>query len=1626
MPWEAERFKPKREPKPRAQTGRVLPGRRGVSFPAKKAPKFELAPTPREERVKRERVEQERQRWVAEDYNPLEPKHRKRLARDLTPKRRSDLTKRAAPRRGPDEIKGDVRVAGFAMPSTLLSRAARDAQDMATGLPGGVYAIGKSAALDVRDNPALAAGILPGIALAKARDKPVAPRTTRIGKGIAKQYAEDYRHPIRHLREHPGFVGMDVAAAFSGGAGAASRIGAARSAVRQSGKLSSALTRPAHEGGSLLNRPLPEPRTHYFEGQPIQGRYSQNPGAAAIQKWGDKRTRARAKQTGAKLSTISGRKAARLLDEERRIKTAAEQAPALRVAARARKHKPLEQIAVDAVAVGLPIDEHVRALRGLAAQTKGKARKRLSRRAELLEQSRRYLDESGGKPQIADDFPDLQDTVGMARAALDRTERDLERAGLLSSGGAATRRNAPGRVLLGAEFTPKSLAELEGPQFNLIGKRVRSSDGMRGAIVDVVGDEAKVRLWRKGNAVVSIPLDELYAASGRFREGRLVGGGRAVNVEKPIDAEKARARASQLQEKVDAVEQRVARDLMERNPDKYPSRGYAIQPSGPKKETRRVHEGDKGSFRHYRRRSQDPTVQGDVVEQTNFGHARRGKSGRELALEDAQKMLSERARAEGAHPLYRAYAAASDELADLKTRLDIEQDVSAGFLTDKSRLRLLYERYARHPKVVDTDEVRLLIPAYRNASIEERAGLAAKYHEQASRGKDRLWRELLDDEPERGKVAFMAGGSGAGKSSTGLDPNLYDGVLDTTFSSAERAIPRIEEALETGRDVDVHYVYRDPAEAFAQGVLSEGRLGKDGRVVSIDEHARMHVGAREAIDAIQAKYGDNKRVNIYAYVNRAGKDAEPVKVDSLPRLDYDEVRNAVAKAYEQEAGRLTEAQRKAASPDGRGIAADRRGGGAADRGGSEQALPLLQEELDDFPLFGTETVGAGSVPFTGGEFYLPEFRRSKPPKAGMLGWRGGIPRKPGTLTNSYTGALRRAGSNTPEPLRALAENLVEKQRYLDAERHRQRILPMGHKARPADTRTVKYAPVRTAPPTRKSADMMRRAMQETDFGALTPDDASRLDSLLAQFRESLFPEREYATVPPGTEVPGIAWVDSRLIANQRKIIGSLGPLDTVQDAAKGLILYAKPGYVTPNVLGNAGMNVIQQGFLAPANWRRAVKMGDELGYQVDALMGHGFAAALGSGTKSPITKGVTAAADFWSKFVDIPFRRAAWSHEARRQGFKGKAAQQALIEDPRYAGKLAEITQRARDAIVDYERMGAVERDVIRRILFVYPWVKGSTYYAVQFFRDHPVQAAVFAAIAQEGNRRSTEELGPMPAWARGSFKVFEKDGKPYVVNPAAISPFSTPASVLATARGGFGQVERSENIGEMTAPVFQAGVEAAFGRDLFTGRELEGGYGERFAKQLGKGLPQATLYRRLTEEPKEGAAYPYGRLSAIGQFVLGSSSPRPVNVQTLNEQAAGGIDPERRIRRENIAERQAVMTALRQKAPALLRENPGLEKRIGQAYSRKLSVDLMRREVEQEIKEPGLEREREKLRRETALLRSWGVLSPKKAAEIMGTARNGSIDDVKGWRDALREEGFETEYLALLREARETAGVER
>jgi hypothetical protein len=242
-------------------------------------------------------------------------------------------------------------------------------------------------------------------------------------------------------------------------------------------------------------------------------------------------------------------------------------------------------------------------------------------------------------------------------------------------------------------------------------------------------------------------------------------------------------------------------------------------------------------------------------------------------------------------------------------------------------------------RVLNTDIARELSPDY----LADRTQSAA-VHEPASLFIKELYARMLAEPVPGGMhpvVLFTAGGTGAGKSSGMKLPEFADMVsraniiYDTNMNTLGSAEKKVMQALDSGRQVGILYVHRDPVDALVNGALpraaGQEREFGTGRTVPITEHAKTHAGALPTVRALYAKYNGSGNVWVRAVDNSLGRgNAKEASLDKWTITSQQDMERKLYDALEQqhEAGKISDsiyrgfkgdAPAKNASVDGRGL-----------------------------------------------------------------------------------------------------------------------------------------------------------------------------------------------------------------------------------------------------------------------------------------------------------------------------------------------------------------------------------------------------------------------------------------------------------------------------------------------------------------------------------------------------------------------------------------------------------------------------------------------------------------------------------------------------------------------------------
>lgn len=193
-------------------------------------------------------------------------------------------------------------------------------------------------------------------------------------------------------------------------------------------------------------------------------------------------------------------------------------------------------------------------------------------------------------------------------------------------------------------------------------------------------------------------------------------------------------------------------------------------------------------------------------------------------------------------------------------------------------------------RIISADNARELFPDY-NASDDTRSANSAAVQEPASYLTKQVYADALSQPVKDDKdatVFFSAGGTGAGKT-TALSqvPDVQqmmdraDLVYDGTMSNFNSAKDRIDAALDSGRNVNIGYINRDPVDSFTNGALP--RAVETGRTVPLDAHISAHIGAAKTIQELQEAYKDDPRVNIEVINNSTGEKPQVGQVADVAK-----------------------------------------------------------------------------------------------------------------------------------------------------------------------------------------------------------------------------------------------------------------------------------------------------------------------------------------------------------------------------------------------------------------------------------------------------------------------------------------------------------------------------------------------------------------------------------------------------------------------------------------------------------------------------------------------------------------------------------------------------------------------
>lgn len=243
---------------------------------------------------------------------------------------------------------------------------------------------------------------------------------------------------------------------------------------------------------------------------------------------------------------------------------------------------------------------------------------------------------------------------------------------------------------------------------------------------------------------------------------------------------------------------------------------------------------------------------------------------------------------------------------------DSEVEKRAFDLIKKDEVGLLKKYKEKNGKIINTDNFRPLFAeqgykGYNSAAVQEPSSYLAK----------KAYSEALKNPGQYATI--LAGGSGAGKSSAVKNSSKIKAimdessvVLDGNLSSYPSAIKKIQEAQNAGKITPIVYVYRDPLDAFENGVIKRMLTNPEemGRLVPSKEVAKNHKGSWETVKQLY-----DEGFEVFFFDNSLGEKKSKISSfqELSKKINFDdnllEKMNQIAKKlYEQ--GTITAEQYK--------------------------------------------------------------------------------------------------------------------------------------------------------------------------------------------------------------------------------------------------------------------------------------------------------------------------------------------------------------------------------------------------------------------------------------------------------------------------------------------------------------------------------------------------------------------------------------------------------------------------------------------------------------------------------------------------------------------------------------------
>lgn len=192
--------------------------------------------------------------------------------------------------------------------------------------------------------------------------------------------------------------------------------------------------------------------------------------------------------------------------------------------------------------------------------------------------------------------------------------------------------------------------------------------------------------------------------------------------------------------------------------------------------------------------------------------------------------------------------------------------------------------------ILSGDDVRATMPGYvpgdwhthidRTGYVAERMNRRFEQLLETRRGKG--------ERSNKGRVIFLAGGNGAGKSTVSNDiQDAPDFTIDSTLGNLSVAREQIRRILDNGQLPHIYFVYRTPEQAL---VNIQKRIDAGGHTVSPLSFANSHVDSLKNLPLLVEEFNDKLSISIFDF---SSGEQKKITLDELKKKgipDHGEIR----------------------------------------------------------------------------------------------------------------------------------------------------------------------------------------------------------------------------------------------------------------------------------------------------------------------------------------------------------------------------------------------------------------------------------------------------------------------------------------------------------------------------------------------------------------------------------------------------------------------------------------------------------------------------------------------------------------------------------------------------------------